>query len=74
MTENGLVTILSKATPKAVLVSLEEWNRVAHCLSDLEFNEKARSATQEWRESGEPDISFDEFMAGLRAHHGQESE
>ena len=36
MAEEGPVVVLSKATPKAVLVSPDEWNRVAKRLKMLE--------------------------------------
>ncbi|MBE2237399.1 MAG: type II toxin-antitoxin system Phd/YefM family antitoxin [Caldilineaceae bacterium] len=36
MAEEGPVVVLSKATPKAVLVSPDEWNRIAQRLSVLE--------------------------------------
>ena len=36
MVENGPVVVLSKATPKAVLVSPDEWNRLAKRLKMLE--------------------------------------
>jgi prevent-host-death family protein len=36
MLEGGPVVVLSKATPKAVLVSVNEWNRIARRLRLLE--------------------------------------
>ena len=36
MAENGPVVVLSKATPKAVLVAPEEWNRIAKRLKMLD--------------------------------------
>ena len=38
-------------------------------LKELEWREKARQATQEARASGEPDITFEDFMTELRAVH-----
>lgn len=36
MAENGPVVVLSRATPKAVLVAPDEWNRIARRLKMLE--------------------------------------
>jgi prevent-host-death family protein len=41
MAEKGPVVILSKATPKAVLISPEEWNRIAKRLKLLETLQEA---------------------------------
>lgn len=54
MTQNGPVVILSRATPKAVLVSPEEWNRIARRLQMLEMQQEAQlietrnDAEQSW--------------------------
>lgn len=41
MAENGPVVILSRATPKAVLVSPDEWNKIAQRLKILEALQEA---------------------------------
>jgi prevent-host-death family protein len=59
MLEGGPVVVLSKATPKAVLVSVQEWNRIAKRLKLLEtlveaqHIEAANEATQSWVTSSE---------------------
>jgi prevent-host-death family protein len=59
MTEKGPVVILSKATPKAVLVSPSEWNRIARRLKMLEMLQEAQQiearneANQSWVSSAE---------------------
>lgn len=42
MAEKGPVIILSKATPKAVLVAPDEWNRIAKRLRILEALQEAQ--------------------------------
>ena len=41
MTQQGPVVILSRATPKAVLVSPDDWNRIARRLKMLEAVQEA---------------------------------
>ena len=54
----GVVLLAQRSQPAAVLVSVEEWNRRAQRLQELEWREKARQATYEARASGEPDINL----------------
>jgi PHD/YefM family antitoxin component YafN of YafNO toxin-antitoxin module len=42
MAENGPVIILSRATPKAVLVAPDEWNRIVERLKMLEALHEAQ--------------------------------
>ncbi len=59
MAEKGPVIILSRATPKAVLVSPDEWNRIAKRLKVLEALQEAQriearnEANQSWVSSTE---------------------
>lgn len=59
MVAAGPVIVLSKATPKAVLVSVEEWNRLARRLKLLEtlveaqHIEERNEANQIWVTSSE---------------------
>ena len=54
MLEDGPVVVLSKATPKAVIVSVKEWNRIAKRLKLLETLVEAQhveaynEANQSW--------------------------
>lgn len=41
MAQKGPVVILSRATPKAVLISPDEWNRIAKRLQLLEAQQEA---------------------------------
>ena len=67
----GPVILAQHSKAAAILVSIDEWDRRARRLGELEWREKAKQATSEARASNEPDMSFDEFMAGLHAHHEQ---
>jgi PHD/YefM family antitoxin component YafN of YafNO toxin-antitoxin module len=71
MLSRGPVILAQHSRAAAVLISIEEWDRRAERLRELEWREKARQATREARESNEPDMSFDEFMAELKAYHEQ---
>ena len=71
MLNKGPVILAQHSKAAAVLVSIEEWDRRARRLSELEWREKARQTTSEARESNEPDMSFEEFMAELKAYHEQ---
>lgn len=42
MTKNGPVVVMSRATPKAVMVSPEEWNRIAEELRRYRLLAEAR--------------------------------
>jgi prevent-host-death family protein len=59
MAEKGPVVILSRATPKAVLVSPDEWNKIAQRLKTLEALQEAlriedrNEANQTWVTSSE---------------------
>jgi prevent-host-death family protein len=59
MLEDGPVVVLSKATPKAVIVSVKEWNRIAKRLKLLETLVEAQrveaysAANQSWVTSSE---------------------
>jgi prevent-host-death family protein len=59
MLEGGPVVVLSKATPKAVLISVQEWNRIAKRLKLLEtlveaqHIEASNEANQSWVTSTE---------------------
>lgn len=59
MLEGGPVVVLSKATPKAVLISVQEWNRIAKRLKLLEtlieaqHIEARNEANQSWVTSTE---------------------
>ena len=59
MAEKGPVVVLSRATPKAVLVSPDEWNRIAKRLKMLEALQEAQriearnDANQSWVSSAE---------------------
>ncbi|MCX6048525.1 MAG: type II toxin-antitoxin system prevent-host-death family antitoxin [Chloroflexi bacterium] len=59
MAQKGPVIVLSRATPKAVLVSPEEWNRIAKRLKMLEALQEAQqieahnNANQSWVSSQE---------------------
>lgn len=59
MAQKGPVIILSKATPKGVLVSPDEWNRIAKRLQVLEAQQEAQqiedrnNAEQSWISSTE---------------------
>lgn len=59
MAAKGPVVILSKATPKAVLVSPDEWNRIARRLRMLETLQEAHriearnDANDSWVSSAE---------------------
>mgnify|MGYP000850344859 FL=1 len=59
MAEEGPVVVLGKATPKAVLVSVKEWNRIAKRLQLLEtlveaqHIEASNEANQSWVTSSE---------------------
>jgi prevent-host-death family protein len=67
----GPVILAQHSKAAAVLISVEEWDRRARRLEELEWRERARQATKEARESNEPDLSFDEFIAELKAFHEQ---
>jgi prevent-host-death family protein len=69
--DKGPVILAQHSKAAAVLISVEEWDRRARRLQELEWREKARQATREARESNEPDLSFEEFMSGLTAFHEQ---
>jgi prevent-host-death family protein len=59
MAEKGPVVILSRATPKAVLVARDEWNRIARRLRMLEALQEAlhiearNNASDSWVSSNE---------------------
>ena len=59
MAEHGPVIVLSKATPKAVLVSPDEWNRIARRLKMLDALLEAQriearnDANESWVSSAE---------------------
>jgi PHD/YefM family antitoxin component YafN of YafNO toxin-antitoxin module len=59
LVEQGPVVVLSKATPKAVMVSVDEWNRIANRLEMLEALAEAQriearnNANQSWISSSE---------------------
>jgi prevent-host-death family protein len=59
MAEKGPVVVLSRATPKAVLVAPDEWNRIAKRLKMLEALQEAQQiearndANQSWISSAE---------------------
>ncbi len=59
MAKNGPVVILSRATPKAVLVAPDEWNRIARRLQILEAQQEAErieahnDAEESWVSSAE---------------------
>lgn len=59
MAEKGPVIVLSRATPKAVLISPGEWNRIARRLRIFEIQQEAREiearndAEQSWVSSAE---------------------
>ncbi len=59
MAEKGPVIVLSKATPKAVLVAPEEWNRIAKRLKMMEALleaqriEQRNNANDSWISSAE---------------------
>lgn len=58
LAQKGPVIILSRATPKAVLVSPEEWNRIARRLKMLEALQEAQrietqNAAASWVSSAE---------------------
>ncbi|MDQ3248472.1 MAG: type II toxin-antitoxin system Phd/YefM family antitoxin [Chloroflexota bacterium] len=59
--------LLQNSKPVAVMVSLEEWNRTAARLRELERHNIIRQRVQEAQATSEPDISFEEFMADLEA-------
>ncbi|MDQ3249706.1 MAG: type II toxin-antitoxin system Phd/YefM family antitoxin [Chloroflexota bacterium] len=66
---DGAVLLAQRSKAAAVLVSVEEWDRRAKRLQELEWRERARVATSQARASAEPDISFEAFMTELRTHH-----
>lgn len=59
MAEKGPVVVLSKATPKAVLVAPAEWNRIAKrlkmmdALLDAQRIEECNNANDSWVSSAE---------------------
>ncbi len=59
LAENGPVIVLSKATPKAVLISPDEWNRIAkrlrmlEALVEVQRIEARNEAEQSWITSAE---------------------
>lgn len=59
LAENGPVIVLSKATPKAVLISPDEWNRIAkrlrmlEALVEVQRIEARNEAEQSWITSTE---------------------
>jgi hypothetical protein len=63
--KKGPVFLAQRGTLTAALVSIEEWNRAAQRLQELEWREEARRAAKEAREGNEPDMSYDEFMSEL---------
>ncbi|GEM_PF-2738740 len=59
------VLLLQNSKPLAVLVNPDEWNRSALRLRELERYELIRQRLQEAHTTAEPDLSVDDFMAGL---------
>jgi len=67
----GPVFLAQRGALTAALVSIEEWNRAAQRLQELEWREEARRASQEACEGNEPDMSYNEFMSELSAYHAR---
>lgn len=63
--ENGPVILAQRSRPAAVLVSVEEWDKIAQRMSDLEERELLRQRLR--AAHAEPDVSFNDFMQDISA-------
>ena len=66
---NGPIILAQRSKAAAVLVSVEEWDRQAKRLQELEWHEEIRRAAKVARANTEPDLEYEEFMAELSTHH-----
>ena len=69
---DGPVLLMSRATPKAVIVAPETWNETARRMSELEFEIEALRARLDDDEKNWH--SLDDMQAGLRKRGLIESE
>jgi len=75
MAENGPVVVMSRATPKAVMVTPDEWNATARLIQDLQGQldreRRLRVANQRYAEQtidasrGVSQDEFDEMLANM---------
>ena len=61
--ENGPVILAQRSRPAAVLISVEEWDKIAQRMSELEEREVLRRRLR--TAHTEPDVSVDNFMREL---------
>jgi prevent-host-death family protein len=67
--KKGPVFLAQRGTLSAALVSIEEWDRTAKRLQELEWREEAHRAAKEAGENSAEDMSYAQFMAILRVWH-----
>jgi len=69
MAEQEPVVLMSRSKPAAVLLSPTQWDTIAKRMAELEWRETIRQRAIAAQQS--PDLSYDEFMQELHAHHEQ---
>lgn len=67
--DKGPIILAQRSKAAAVLVSVEEWDRQAKRLQELEWREEIRRAAKAASETTEPDLSYEQFMTELRSYH-----
>jgi prevent-host-death family protein len=67
--DKGPIILAQRSKAAAVLVSVEEWDRQAKRLQELEWHEEIHRAAKAARASTEPDLDPEEFMAELSTYH-----
>ncbi len=67
--ENGPIILAQRSKAAAVLVSVEEWDRRAKRLQELEWHEEIHRAAKAAKASTEPDLDPEEFMEELGTYH-----
>jgi prevent-host-death family protein len=65
----GPILLAQRSKAAAVLVSVEEWERRAKRLEELEWREEVRRVAKAAHETTEPDLSYDDFMKELRSYY-----
>lgn len=70
---NGPVVLAQRSRPAAVLVSVEEWDRIADALAERKFTQREVEAVinaYRQRAEGEPTISHEELKAMIAERYG----
>ena len=70
--ENGPVMIMSKATPRAVVISPAHWNSIARQLQRAEAVSEIYAARARRIDGKEPTYTLDEVIEGIRERHGDD--